>query len=174
MYQRRNDLFAVELDEPLNGRIGLFAFLEHCSEILLIKTRKREDAFLSKRQTEECTQRDTLLVERHRRELVGAAIALHTKLTGEEDVCAFQVLATVRTWAFRSLESVDHADAVDNDSELLLSHDGPRQSFVDLESCLCAARDGGRAGIGGAASADMGMVPRSFGEVVPEFRECHR
>ena len=34
VYQRRNDLLAVELDELLNGRIGLFAFLEHCSEIL--------------------------------------------------------------------------------------------------------------------------------------------
>ena len=35
--ERRNDLLAVELDDFLNGKIGLFAFLEHCSTILTIK-----------------------------------------------------------------------------------------------------------------------------------------
>ena len=78
-------------------------------------------------------QRDKLWVDDHRRELVGAATALYTKLTGDANVCAFHVLATVRTWAFQSLEPVDHLAVVDDDSELSLARDEPHESFVELE-----------------------------------------
>ena len=68
--ERRNDLLAAELDDFLNGKIGLFAFLEHCSTILTIKTKRRGDAFVSQRAKEQQMDHDKVWVDKHRRELL--------------------------------------------------------------------------------------------------------
>ena len=130
VFKRRNGLLAAELDDFLNGRIGIIAFLEHCSSILLIKTKRREDEFLARRSAEQQTDRDKTWAEQHRRELLDAAVSLHSKLTGEERVLATDVLATVRSWAFQPLDQID--DLHFDEEEFSLVQNEPARALSRL------------------------------------------
>ena len=100
IYQRRNELLAVELDDLLNGRQGVFRFLDHCASVMNVKNMRTLDAFIQHRGNEPVDVADTLWTYFNRQAVVSAAVQLHWNICRTEKPVD-EILGTVRQWAFQ-------------------------------------------------------------------------
>ena len=134
IYTRRNHLLAKELSDLLNGRQGIFQYLDHCSTVMKTKNNKGVDKFLETKRTERPSPFERNRIEQNHLLLVRSAINLHNTLWPSVQRPVQDILSTVELWAFQK-ESCDvDTDVIDEDTILSLARQEPRNSFIEIRN----------------------------------------
>ena len=79
IYARRNELLAKELEEFLNGRQDVIAFLDRCSQAITIKNNAGIQAFRNQRNSQLTTPAQREWIARNRATVLRAAWSVHRK-----------------------------------------------------------------------------------------------
>ena len=136
IYRRRNELLAVELEELLNGRLGLFQFLDHCSSVMNVNNLADAARFREHRAAEFKDLGDMLWAERNRQATEHAAVELHRRLWPGVERPVVQILATVRYWAFQTEECQSDLGVVEDDSTLSMAPTMAPTSFLEIREAV--------------------------------------
>ena len=136
IYRRRNELLAVELEELLNGRLGLFQFLDHCSSVMNVNNLADAAMFREHRAAEFKDLGDMLWAERNRQATEHAAVELHRRLWPGVERPASEILATVRYWAFQTEECQSDLGVVEDDSTLSMAPTMAPTSFLEIREAV--------------------------------------
>ena len=99
-----------------------------------IRNQQAATAYVARRAEQRGDQADAAWIEANRGRVVASAVALHRRLVPGNQAGEATVLATVMDWAFQNPPSIPVHE--EEESELSMVDEGPRQSFLEIQRRL--------------------------------------
>ena len=131
IFERRDELLAVELAALLRGDQGVLRFLDHCASITNISNKKNVQTFIARRAQEPHDQADDEWREAYRQLVQQSAVALYHRLVPGGQLETGRILATVENWSFQ--KPVWTGQRVEDESELSMVEEGKTKSVLEIE-----------------------------------------
>ena len=136
IYSKRNELLACELSDFINGRQGVFKFLERCSLVMNIKNLSGVQKFTNIKTAEMNDPFDTEWALRNRALVTRSGLALYRTIVSSNPVDPLEVLTTVKFWSFRPDMSDVNTEMIEEDSVLSMVRQTARTSFIEIRNGL--------------------------------------
>ena len=125
IFERRDELLAVELAALLRGDQGVLRFLDHCASITNISNKKNVQTFIARRAQEPHDQADDEWREAHRQLVKQSDVALYHRIVPGGQLETGRILATVEKWSFQ--KPVWTGQRVEDESELSMVEEGKKK-----------------------------------------------
>ena len=130
IFERRDELLAVELSDLLNGEQGIPRFLDHCASIMNINNKKIR-TFVARRAEEPQDQMDQAWSYANRQLVLQSAVGLYHRLVPGGLLDLGEILRNVAAWSFQ--KPLWMSERVEEVSELSMVEEGKSQSVLEIE-----------------------------------------
>ena len=131
IFERRDELLAVELSDLLNGEQGVLRFLDHCASIMNINNEKKIRTFVARRAEEPQDEMDQAWSNANRQLVVQSAVGLYQRLVPGGLLDLGEILRNVAAWSFQ--RPLWMSERVEEVSELSMVEEGKSQSVLEIE-----------------------------------------
>ena len=131
IFERRDELLAVELADLFNGVQGVLRFLDHCASIMNLNNNKKVQAFIERRAQEPQDEADEAWSRTNRPLVIQSAVALYHRLVPGGQFDMRWILDNVRAWSFQ--KPLWMSERVEEESELSMVEEGKSPSVLEIE-----------------------------------------
>ena len=132
IFSMRDDLLGAELEQLFLGGQSVLKFLDHCASVTQLDNEEHVWAFVERRRKEEPDESDKAWIAANRARVVDAAVGLHRRLLPGSQMSVQTIMSTIRSWTFMDVPCIILDDVADENSELSLVVDEPRESFLEI------------------------------------------
>ena len=131
IFERRDELLAVELSDLLNGEQDVFRFLDHCASIMNINNKKKIQTFVARRAHAPQDQMDRAWSNANRQLVLQSAVGLYQRLIPGGLLDLGEILRNVAAWSFQ--RPLWMRERVEEVGELSMVEGGKSPSVLEIE-----------------------------------------